>query len=440
MALAASPQLSLRISGPKGRRISGNLANFEDNRLGFLSTARDQYGGLVRFDARTTIINDAGTARMVLMDPRLVVREDFLQRRLTSDEVGQALVMRKLLSPTLRRRLLGPEMVSAWKLTRTILSNRTRAGSVAITEPVSLFERVTGQTTARMYFGDDGDDLPALVQGLLDALSEVIGNPFALPVSWPVPSRLRIRRRYQRILAAVEPLLESRRRNPDAFPDRASEILAAAAPSSEVTVRRIANLLIGALLAAYRVPAAAAAWGLMLLADNPTAQDRLRSDAAQFRADLETGEVSGSTAYPTALAVVLETLRLYPTTWLLSRYAVAPINLAGHVFGPRHNFLISPYVIHRDPENFERPDEFLLERWIHPETPTTNAFYLPFGHGLHRCPGNHLAVNVLVAILCAVVTDWRVEPTFGEVHPDPRTTLLPAGLTLRLSSLAGTPY
>jgi cytochrome P450 len=416
--------------------MSGNLADFEDDRLGFLAAARDQYGGLVRFDARTTIINDARTARTVLMDPRFVVREDFLQRRLTTDQVHQALVMRQLLSPTVRRSRLGPEIATAWAVTRAAIDTRARSAYVVIHNPMSVLEQVTGRTSATMYFTSDGDHLPALVKDLLDALSQVIGNPFALPASWPVPSRLRIRRRHQQLLAAVEPLLKARRQEPEAFADRAGEILAAAAASPEVTVRRIADLLIGALLAAYRVPAAAAAWGLMLLGTNPSVQEQLLREARQLRADLAAGAVTGAATYPTAVAVVLETLRLYPTTWLLSRYAAGPSEVAGHAFPAHHNFLVSPYVIHRDPQNFERPDEFLPDRWLHADAPRRESFYLPFGHGLHRCPGNHLAMNVLVAILLAVVAGWTIETASDEVRPDARTTLVPAGLALRLSRRA----
>ena len=422
--------------GPRGRLLSGNLAAYEADRLGFLLDARDQYGGLVAFDRRTTIVNDAGLAREVLRDDSLVVRESFLQRRLNSAEIRQALVMRRLLNPSLRRARIAGVMSTAQAATAALLASdpSARPGTTVLADPVSALETVTARTIAAHYFGPDQDRLPEPVGALLDALSEVIGNPFAPPASWPTRARRRIRRTHAHLQALVTELLARRLAAPRQYADAAAEI-AASAEEAGIASDRVADLLIGSLLAAHRVPAAAAAWAFMLLADHPEVQASLQHDAARFDADVVEGHGAAAADYPRALAVVLEALRLYPPTWVLSRFATRPVELGGYSFGTGQHFLVSPYVLHRDERNFRAATGFVPDRWT--ETAQPRATYLPYGHGLHGCPGSDLATSMLVAIILTVVGRCQVRRGPGAVSADARTTLLPAGLTLRLSSGGG---
>ena len=60
-----------------------------------------------------------------------------------------------------------------------------------------------------------------------------------------------------------------------------------------------------------------------------------------------------------------------------------------------------------------------------------------FGHGRHACPGNHLAVMTLATTLLTLAVRRRWTCGAGEVRPDPRTTLLPRGLTLVFEDRGG---
>ena len=90
---------------PPGRRLVGNLQDYEEDRLGFLLAARADYGGLVAFDRRTTIVNDGRLARELLQDRArvLTIRENFLQERLSAEALDEVVRQRRLLNPGLRR-------------------------------------------------------------------------------------------------------------------------------------------------------------------------------------------------------------------------------------------------------------------------------------------------------------------------------------------------
>jgi cytochrome P450 len=94
--------------------------------------------------------------------------------------------------------------------------------------------------------------------------------------------------------------------------------------------------------------------------------------------------------------------------------------------------MVSPYILHRDPEQFAEPERFQPGRWEMPSRPP--VAYLPFGGGVHLCPGRHLATLILATIARTITADYTIARKPGIVTPDPRTTLLPQNLRIKLIS------
>jgi len=413
--------------GPRGSWGSGNLAAYEADRLGFLLKARDQFGGAVRFGPRTTILTaPAAVASVLRRSEHFAIPENFLQRRLSlaeQDEVGD---LRTALSPGLRPSVLGqvPAVVDR-HLTPTL--DRLGAGWF---DPLPVLESVISSAVAELYFGPDGAPLPVLLAQLLDELSRVIGNPFALPERWRSPVRRRIAAQHQLLHSEVTLLLAARLDAPGAFDDLASGVVARA--GDRYPLPRVADMVIGSLLASQRVPAAAASWLLMALADHPELQDEI---TVQTRSLSPAQRSAPRNETVVAARVVLEVLRLFPPTWLLVRTATRPVEVGGYSFPAGHHFMISPYVQHRDPAAFPDPTTFRPDRWIQP--PRDLGQFLPFGTGVHVCPGRHLATRILVAIAESLTTRHRIVRTTEHVTPNPRTTLLPDGLRTALRPAGG---
>jgi cytochrome P450 len=409
--------------GPRGRRAVGNLADFEADRLGFLLRARDDHGGVVRFDRRTTVINDPALARHVLLDraSRFTVPHNFLQQRLSPDDLAETWELRREVN-----RLLRPQAVRglSFLVSRAVHSTLADLAEGDAADPVPRMEGVTASALAEYYFGPDGAEVPRAVGDLLDALARIIGNPFALPPTRLSPAGRRVRRCHLRLLELVRPLVARRVTQPTAYSDFVTQLVVSAPGAS---TERLTHWILASLLAGHRVPAAAASWVLMMAGERPGLQDQLVAEAAQFTRDVALDRPRAHGEYPLATAVVLETLRLYPTTWLMSRTAAEGVSLAGYEFDGGHNFLVSPYVLHRDPVEWANPLEFRPERWL---ASRPEGIYVPFGLGMHACPGRDPAMLMLVAILLTVTQSWRMARIGGEVREDPRTTLLPSGLRI----------
>lgn len=126
------------------------------------------------------------------------------------------------------------------------------------------------------------------------------------------------------------------------------------------------------------------------------------------------------------LSVWSETLRLYPSIWIMERRVRAADTIGGFAIAKGSTILISPYVLHRHPAFWPDPDRFDPARFAPGAgTDRPRHAYLPFGLGPHRCIGLHMANRVAAHVLPAVAARFRLLPCPGQ-----QTGVVP-GLTLR---------
>ncbi|WP_185736296.1 cytochrome P450 [Nocardioides sp. LS1] len=141
-----------------------------------------------------------------------------------------------------------------------------------------------------------------------------------------------------------------------------------------------------ALAAGVQVPIAAGAWVLQQLAAHPDVADEAVTDQ-RLR-----------------LAIVWETLRLYPPTWLLPRIALSESVIGGVTLPAYTPLVVSPRALGQldevapGPESGFKPlTDFDPTRWCD-DTARPGA-WLPFGAGPHACPGRNLALAQLVHLV-----------------------------------------
>ena len=91
--------------------------------------------------------------------------------------------------------------------------------------------------------------------------------------------------------------------------------------------------------------------------------------------------------------IVDETLRLYPPVHVTNRAVVKDLDLGTTTLTVGWEVLIPEYVLYRDERYFERPDEFLPERWDD-DSPLQleRKAYFPFLTGPKFCVGRHFAI------------------------------------------------
>ena len=123
---------------------------------------------------------------------------------------------------------------------------------------------------------------------------------------------------------------------------------------------------------------------------------------------------------PYTLAVIKETLRMYPA---VSSVRAGEPNFSvhddvGRLF-PTNGFLVwaNQQPVHRDPTNWENPDDFLPERWLVPPGdplyPVKGA-WRPFEYGPRNCIGQELAILEMKVIIVMTVRRFKVELMYDE--------------------------
>jgi cytochrome P450 len=145
-------------------------------------------------------------------------------------------------------------------------------------------------------------------------------------------------------------------------------------------------------------------WCLILLAKHPKYWEHLHEEAHNEinSTDILTGRAKGWHS-----AVISETLRLFPSAWLIPRIALDDVQI-GETFIPKGSRVVaSPWVTHRLASVFDSPMEFLPERWLSSEPPIKGSYY-PFGLGNRGCIGDSFGKMTATTMLFELASKGKI--------------------------------
>jgi cytochrome P450 len=133
--------------------------------------------------------------------------------------------------------------------------------------------------------------------------------------------------------------------------------------------------------------------------------------------------------------VIDETLRLYPTAYILSRESKEEDLANGIEIPAKVITFLSTYYLHRHPKYWKRPEEFIPERFEGNNNELFNGdAYYPFGGGPRMCIGFYFATMEITIVLAQLLYHFDFE--LDEKHPvefEPLITLKPKyGIKLKV--------
>ncbi|MFD9324132.1 cytochrome P450 [Streptomyces sp. NPDC060053] len=164
----------------------------------------------------------------------------------------------------------------------------------------------------------------------------------------------------------------------------------AATEHPEYTDQLIRDELVTLLAAGHETTATTLTWLYLLLDRYPAAREEA----------LATGGEGSAQRRQAIQALIHETLRLYPSAWILPRHAVEDDILAGHTVEAGTDILVCPYLTHRDPELWPDPEHFDPRRFVTPGgRPAHLGAYFPFGVGPRACLGVQFALRESTVLL-----------------------------------------
>jgi cytochrome P450 len=214
-----------------------------------------------------------------------------------------------------------------------------------------------------------------------------------------------LRASMSRLRAHFRGLVEARKAAPIDVPDVLGGVLELAGSGGHAeSSSDIADTLVAIYFTAHDVLAASTGWCLWLLARHPEVQTRLRAELHALGRAPTAAQLIGVDYLG---MVVKEALRLYPGYALFGRNPQRPLQLAGYDVPRSALLIVSPYVIHRLPRYWSRPNVFDPQRWQHDPhgvpPPRPDHGYLPFGAGHRACLASRLAFPTMKLLVARLV-------------------------------------
>ena len=164
-----------------------------------------------------------------------------------------------------------------------------------------------------------------------------------------------------------------------------------------------ANLLFGA---AHLTTAHTLTWTLFVLAQHPDVLVRLREELDHgISGEIPTREEVESLTWLDH--VIRESMRVLPASSYSQRICAQPAELGPLKLSRLTPVIFTQYITHHRPDLYDRPDEFLPERW---ESISPSSYeYFPFGAGPRRCIGAPLAMIELRTALAVILQRFHFQ-------------------------------
>lgn len=177
-------------------------------------------------------------------------------------------------------------------------------------------------------------------------------------------------------------------------------------------------------VAGHETTANALTFTTWLLAKHPEIQEKVLKEVQEVEAQTQ-DPIEQIALLKYTKAVIDESMRLYPPAWITDRENLEDDTLAG--FHIRKDTLIgiSFYELHRHPDYWERPNDFIPERFFGEEKKKTAGIYYPFGAGPRLCIGLGFAIYEMVLATAFMVKNYQLNSQQAEMKLNPLITLKP---------------
>ncbi|CAL4946654.1 unnamed protein product [Urochloa decumbens] len=158
-------------------------------------------------------------------------------------------------------------------------------------------------------------------------------------------------------------------------------------------------------------------WAMAELLRNPVEMAKVRAELEAALGSKEAVEEADAAGLPYLQAVVKESMRLHPVAPIMLPHQAAEdgVEVCGCAVPKGSTVIFNTWAIMRDPAAWERPDEFVPERFLGSAAAEIDFKgkkyeFIPFGSGRRMCPGLPMAERVVPLILASLLHafEWHL--------------------------------
>ena len=439
--------------GPTGQTMLGAFGAIRKNPLAYLDGVWRSYGDVVQFPVPkppSYLVNDPEGVRSVLVTNARNYGKRTIQYSALSLVTGEGLLsadtpewkrQRPMVQPAFHRETLTSIVAHVATAAERIVDDWNALPQGAVVDIDAAIMNAALEIVGHALFGSDlSTDADALTTATLDALDVVIARarvPITPPAWVPTPGNRKLSTSVAALDGAVHSMLDARgaREVPADMLDLL--IMARDDEGNALTETEIRDQVVTFIVAGHETVASALTWAFALLAENPDVMRRLQAEADAVLGG-NAAQFADYQRLPYARAVIDETLRLYPPAWLITRNSLGDDVLGGYEVPNGSLIIMSPWLLHRHPDVWTKPDRFDPQRFIDGEI--DRSAFIPFGAGPRQCIGRDFAYVEAVLLLASLVAHFDLEYPAGERRPAavPLVTMRPTGgLHLRVRTRSG---
>jgi cytochrome P450 len=428
--------------GPKGWPIVGVSLEVMRDPLALMRRIARDYGDIVRLPVllqSRILLNHPDWIEQALVIQQAKFHKSDFTKRAVERMLGQGLLISEGDFWRRQRRLAQPAFhrtrINAYASTMVEIAQahaqEWRDGEVR--DVAHEMMALTLDVAVRTLFGTT---LPGEAEQIGRALTFLmryslgrLRSPVRIPRGWPTPKNRRAQREYDFLDSLVYRIISERqaRGNSEHDNDLLSMLMGAMdEDGTQMTPKQLRDETMTLFLAGHETTALTLAWTWYMLGENPAAEAGLHEELRGVLGG-RPPVVADLMRMPYLQAVVNEILRLYPPAYIVARTSIEACQIGGYDFPAGTTFLMSQWVMHRDPRYYDDPDVFRPERWLDGLADRLPAgAYFPFGDGPRRCIGQSFAMleAMLVIATLAQRFSFRLVPGHAVV-PEPLVTLRP---------------
>lgn len=449
------PETEVKLTGPKGHWLLGNLPERKRDAVGFFARGFTEHGDMYKarfFHIHAVITARPDLAKEILHDRHAeFVRKfaftqlsELLGRGLLTTEGSRWRKHRKLAQPAFHSKSMLSFFNAMVDSTEAMLklweAEAEKNSSTPVLRDLSDdMMKLTLRIVSESLFGfDTAQHAAAISEAVSEVLPQVFFRIQALPFANLIPNKRNrdFNRRLSELNHIISDIIEKRRAETEPRHDLLGMLMSAvdedAAENSAnagLSNDDLRDEIMTMFMAGHETTANGLAWTLHLLADHPEVEAKLRAEIDRILGPgQERPRMEQIRELTYTRMVFEESLRLYPPVWAVPRTAVKDTTLQGVRVKKNSIVSVNIFLLHRNPKCFSNPLKFDPERFSPERRKEIDRYaYLPFNAGPHTCIGNQFALMEAQIILAMLYRRFTFERPADEpeIHMQGMITLRP---------------
>ncbi|CAN6834912.1 hypothetical protein Bca4012_030117 [Brassica carinata] len=402
--------------------IGETLRLYTENPNSFFATRQNKYGEIFKthiLGCPCVMISSPEAARMVLVSKAHMFKPTYppsKERMIGPDALffhqgPYHSTLKRLVQSSFMPSALRPTVSHIELLVLQILSSWTSEKSINTLEHM---KRYAFDVAIMSAFGDKEE--PSEIEAIKLLYQRLEKGYNSMPLDLPGTLFHKSMKARRELSEEVRRLIEKRRENKREEGGLLGVLLGAKDQKRNgLSDSQIADNIIGVIFAATDTTASVLTWLLKYLHDHPNLLQEVSREQVCIRQKIkeENRRISweDTRKMPLTTRVIQETLRAASVLSFTFREAVQDVEYDGYLIPKGWKVLPLFRRIHHSPDFFPEPEKFDPSRFEVAPKPYT---FMPFGNGVHSCPGSELAKLEMLILLHHLTTSFRWEVEGGE--------------------------